>query len=1121
MHKPAPYGLAQFNSSLEYLRPHMSPFAYEKWSGDNGRDCQRGWLARGLYERINDVCVRSFQIIELRPRLYLVWSKFVCFIDTWGRKLNNCWLHISDFHFQNKTDVDSGRILDALVANVEKLESSGTKFEGIFLSGDLAFCAKTEEYELATVFLEKLLKASGVEKKALFLVPGNHDVDRKKQRNLSRTLEDEFHSIEYFSNPEDQIHNKLKFVNFRKWYDEFFNGIRTCPEEGSVVFSEIYESGFSKIAIVGLNSAIFSADESDHGNLWIGRKCLDDVIAGLEDEVDQRILMLHHPLDWLNEKERVQIESKIRSNFDLVLHGHLHQSEVNSLASADNNTLFIRAGASYQTSKYKNAASFLNFADNLITIKPITYSDTPSEKWTLDTTIFPEEDGYVGIYCRNEKRFLSKRGVDNGSAQFESKVLDEAGIASLEPATDLSATNFEQSLLVSRSGKPLYVEPRLMGISHGSFEVDEDDDAFPVDDIVSSGDNFLIDGKSEYGLSTLGRRLVRDIWNDGTYLPVYKDANDLPNYRKKLESKFQEEKKCKDKQVLILEDVNFERHEKLVKELLSLEIFDRYIFLTQSRFRLDITTIPKYVQDINPKYLYLWPLSRSDVRKLTELQFDSGDDIYISSIVEKVYEDLLKLCIPLTPSNVIMYLEILYKEGEFQPLNRVNIVERYLSELLRKPSEYYRDSFNLKNKMDLVSDFVFCIYQKRKGAFTENQWLQYCINYKERKLLDFDEKNFLRDLQNMRIVEKYDDIFYFKYVFYYSYFLGRHIAYRPSILDQFLASEEYFSTPNTIEVISGLSVDNTALVKNLLDSLLAYITDFSEKYISQDFDPFSEALWLGSKSDDDKIWGPLQEKIEAGPDEAKEVDVVKSSVGLETRSANQEIKFKELRELEIHMFHVNQLLGEALINADDIEGDLKKQALNAILQCNLISFQIGLTLAPEMLRERIVAWGGIAFVDFNKGLAENGDTDDYKIVEICQRLLLHLADSPRSRLGTQKLGEAHKGLILDGCDSDFATLANFNCILASKPKAWEGTLHSVLKATDKNAYYLSIMLMLLFQEYRVGLNQARDLESLKKLIAFVRAKRESGKNAPGKSSIKSMLKRLEEVDHFGKIKPSE
>ena len=52
----------------------------------------------------------------------------------------------------------------------------------VLVTGDLAFSGKEDEYEQVAEFLTALCDASGVDHKHVFSVPGNHDVDRDRQK---------------------------------------------------------------------------------------------------------------------------------------------------------------------------------------------------------------------------------------------------------------------------------------------------------------------------------------------------------------------------------------------------------------------------------------------------------------------------------------------------------------------------------------------------------------------------------------------------------------------------------------------------------------------------------------------------------------------------------------------------------------------------------------------------------------------------------------------------------------------------------------------------------------------------------------------------------------------------
>jgi 3',5'-cyclic AMP phosphodiesterase CpdA len=108
------------------------------------------------------------------------------------------WLHISDFHFKGGDPYDRDVVLGALVRSVGKYRGRGVRADLIFATGDVAHSGKPNEYEAATAFFDALLDAAQVEKSRLFIVPGNHDVDREEGAWLKRTLTSREESDDYF-----------------------------------------------------------------------------------------------------------------------------------------------------------------------------------------------------------------------------------------------------------------------------------------------------------------------------------------------------------------------------------------------------------------------------------------------------------------------------------------------------------------------------------------------------------------------------------------------------------------------------------------------------------------------------------------------------------------------------------------------------------------------------------------------------------------------------------------------------------------------------------------------------------------------------------------------------------
>src|SRR5262249_14108589 len=107
------------------------------------------------------------------------------------------WLHLSDWH-QRGPGFDRVKVRDALLGDIRRRADIGAELRALdFLvfSGDLAYRGLAEEYHAAREhFLEPVLQAAGVPRERLFLVPGNHDLERELlevlPHDLWRTLRD-------------------------------------------------------------------------------------------------------------------------------------------------------------------------------------------------------------------------------------------------------------------------------------------------------------------------------------------------------------------------------------------------------------------------------------------------------------------------------------------------------------------------------------------------------------------------------------------------------------------------------------------------------------------------------------------------------------------------------------------------------------------------------------------------------------------------------------------------------------------------------------------------------------------------------------------------------------------
>jgi hypothetical protein len=676
-----------------------------------------------------------------------------------------------------------------------------------------------------------------------------------------------------------------------------------------------------------------------------------------------------------------------------------------------------------------------------------------------------------------------------------------------------SEQSFERYLFRSPAGKTLYVAPRLMDRPQHSVADDQkDSNLIELDQIITSPDSYLITARNECGTSTLCQRIKDEFQSRPNTKVFLRDAQSLPTYRRKLEKDFDSDtRKRSENHILILDNYVPHRDERLLKEIHGLEFFSKYIIcMNSSSSDLRNTSIDSL--PIKCNLAYLWYIDRSDIRTLAKLLFESSDDNYISSIVDKVYADLMALCIPLTPSNVIMYLLIIFREGDFCPLNRVQIVDKYISSLLQGPSDIYTSSFNAKNKMDVVSAFSYYLNRIDASWCSEKDWFEFCAKYKAAQLIHFNDKKLFNELVNSRIFIWVGDCIVFKYRFFFSFFLGRHVSFRSALMKEFLEQEQYLRVRGTVEVVSGLSADNTSLVMELTAKLEHLLNDFSNTYVPDTFDPFADLRWSTSENNESVMWAKVQQKIEDGPHSPAEIDVIKSSLVAERMTVSQAVAFEKFDKVERRLFAFHFALEEALKNSDELDGELKKRAARAVLRAYFKLFQVTILLSPILVSVKFYDWNGILFINTLQN--EDSKDKDKALSDMVIAFLDGILSRAASEFGSSRLGVVFKRISEENSEG-FLRVIKLVMLIHAKPDRWAESAAELINAADRNSFYIFKMLTSIMHHFMEDVNTAVDRDELKRLIALIKTKHHLKKDTPGSKAVTRVLGRLEDRDFFG------
>jgi 3',5'-cyclic AMP phosphodiesterase CpdA len=361
---------------------------------------------RGLFERYNvyEVFVKGqhFNKAEFRQKTKEVIETHSSASPSQAPRIT--WLHVSDFHFGTGEAWDSQVVLEHLLQDLEGRDAHVSpaveRIDLVFITGDLSYSGHYDEYQVAGSFLKQLKRVTGVRKDRIFIVPGNHDVNRKAISPVaSRTLLQTRDSVNQVYHDRESRRLFLKrFHNYRQFVNENYSHISL--DDDSFHYVRYRTINDKVVCVTGLNSAWASSEDGEFGKLILGDAQVREALkAGSRKKADVRISLFHHPLDWLQEFDRDGCEPLCHREFDFVLHGHLHKTGILTLTAPDRQAMVLGAGACYLGRDRPNAYNYvhLDFENGRGVVYFRQYTERAGGHWTIDAQTYRGIEGKYGF----------------------------------------------------------------------------------------------------------------------------------------------------------------------------------------------------------------------------------------------------------------------------------------------------------------------------------------------------------------------------------------------------------------------------------------------------------------------------------------------------------------------------------------------------------------------------------------------------------------------------------------------------------------------------------------------------------------------------------------------------
>lgn len=1011
--------------------------------------------------------------------------------------MNSLVFFVSDIHYTGKCPESEGVVLRNFLEDMKKqLLDIPHKDAYVLIGGDLVQAADNKEmYEgFWNDFILPMITL-GIKKEHILCVPGNHDIERKwicenkpiyaplinkqyTENKFNDLVENPSQSkflIDKFNNYSDFATEKLEISNYDPIGFHF-----ELNDEWSV-----YCLNSSLTSFGGIIDQEYPDLKDDVKKLNVDTRKINSWIA---TNLKKKILLLHHPMDFLTEWSSCELKKLIKLNFDIVLTGHTHEQEILCNENERDSYIWCKAPQLYSDKTDKLGYCIIDIEEQFI--NRIIYRE-----WFLSRNAFrpgldftEAEDGIV--------RFEKKQMMNNDPIliQLEDKFRETMAVYGDQPLIWVdrffSLDRFDRSYRFNRNN--LYNET----------------------DLISSSHNIKIITPAQYGLSSFAWHFILKLWKEYKEFSLYIDSGLIrrgaveKNINTQLKI-FGIAKECV-KRIII---DNWTISNKDAKQILS-TISQEFpgvpiIILCPMLEKTMIETENISVSEYQFATLYMAPLQTSQIRSMVEV-YNKQKHIGQNDIVlKRLDDDIQNFNMHRTPLNCITLLEVFSNSFDNNPVNRTAVIERVLTIIFdNEEVPNYKSLPDVKDCEFALGYYCEQMIRKEEFYFSGKSFCEVLYEFCKRQKLTIDVNYLFELLLKNNIICQYEfDLYSFRFAYWVYYFAAMRMTKDEDFAQFILSNENYSHYPEVIEFYTGSDRARNNVADIISDDIIKISQNVHEKVgLPEKFNPFSSLKIEVTDEQIDKAIQQLEENLQ----NSKLPNEIKDSIT--DRNYNPSLPFHQSVYKVFENYSVNYLqeiigiASKTLRNSDYITPDRKVKLLSAITNAWYNTIRVIYLMAPALAKDGIAKYDGFGLT-LSDGFEQYKDDTNRLLIAIISAIPLNLTKWYKDNLYSAKLSQ----LLFDqiGIEKNNIIKHLLICIIIhEQPDGWSEIIKKYLSNIDKHSYYFGNTLDTLRSMYANGIMSDSDIARTKNLILLSYTKWRSKDNKLHPDSIKNINQKI-------------
>jgi predicted phosphodiesterase len=766
-------------------------------------------------------------------------------------------LHIADLHM-NKRDIDNiNKVIYELIEDLKRMyHDYNIKPDKVFFTGDMIKTGDNskEEYELAIdKFIVPLLKHLGLDESDIFIIPGNHDIDRSEideiyEKGLDYELLDNNNTYKYVKNCIDNNNMKDCLNNKLSSYFNLNNLLNNKNKIYANYFYDVYKFELNKInfGIIGINSTWRSVDyRSDDGKLLISDFIIQKASELLID-CDFKIAIAHHPLDMLQTWNKENIKMSLAQNVNMLCTGHIHNSNF-EYSRQLLGSLYMSTCASLYSGRIKNGYTLLDldFEKEILSVYLRKWYGKTRKEFDQET-----EKCHKGLITYNN----FKTNSDDKNNLIEICKIRGILLNSIDLPNMIMPISIKQSLSIEQ----VYVEPLIRDSS--SYNKSTNINFIKLNDIIVSTDNIFFYAGAEYGKSSLLNHIQYEILKSEKHedkIPIVINSKELSlKYHKSLINTIVntlQNKYTKDKIenylnngniILLIDDYddirddNRHHRNKIVQEIMSKYSKCRFVFAVNEKLTQSIMNDYNQIIDkLDAVKYYIAPFNTTKIREILN-KWQEYENFDVERMLKQIVYYFKQLRIPVTPMAINMFLGVLFRDKDHKNIkNEAYLIEKYLERILEKlqEDEISESDLDFKDKESFLASLAVKMVNLEKSELSEYEFIQFKIDY----FKDIGERvptdKTFNEMFNTQILKLNNRVVIFGIKQWYYFFIAKAMQRDPSFKNAMLERSDYLKFSKSFSYKAGLDRNDISLLEIVDNRIKNQLNDTVTKYINNGF----------------------------------------------------------------------------------------------------------------------------------------------------------------------------------------------------------------------------------------------------------------------------------------------